>query len=963
MPASESPHNQLGPVDRFIDRHIGRSPADTAKMLATLGVDSLDQLIDETIPKSIRMSGELQLGEPRTETESMLDLKRLAAKNSVFRSYIGLGYYGTITPPVVLRTIFENPGWYTQYTPYQAEISQGRLEALLNFQTMVTDLTGLPVANASLLDEGTAAAEAMTLCRRMQPRRKDADLFLVADSVHPQTIEVVRTRATPLGIEVVVADPDQFAYSEHVFGVLLQHPATDGALLDLDTHCARAHEAGAMVVVATDLLSLTLLKPPGESGADVAVGCSQRFGVPLFFGGPHAGFMSATEDCLRKLPGRIIGMSKDTAGNPALRMALQTREQHIRRDRATSNICTAQVLLAVGASMYAVYHGPERLRAIAKKLHLQAGMLAGALSALGHTVRHDSFFDTLRVAPSSGDSNEILKRCEQHGINLRPYPDGDLGIALDETVGAQDLQDLFVCFGGQAGGFDLQTAPAARFELPPAMRRTSTFLEHPVFNSYSTEHEFLRYVKRLESRDLSLTTSMISLGSCTMKLSAAAQMYPISQPGFKDIHPFAPAGQTTGYHELMQDLAGWLAEITGFDSCSLQPNAGSQGEYAGLMTIRAYHHSRGDDNRDVCLIPASAHGTNPASAVLAGMRVVTVRCDERGNIDLTDLEKQAETHRDRLSAIMVTYPSTHGVFEESIRALCGIIHDRGGQVYLDGANMNAMVGLCRPGDLGADVCHLNLHKTFAIPHGGGGPGVGPICTARHLSPFLPGHPLVKTGGEQAVSAVSSAPFGSPGVLPITWAYIALLGASGLKEATRSAILNANYVAHRLDPHFPVLYRGQQGRIAHECIVDVREISSRSGIDIDDVAKRLMDYGYHSPTMSFPVAGTLMIEPTESESLRELDRFCDALISIRAEIRDVEEGRCEAHASVLKGAPHTARAVTRDVWDRSYGRELAAFPSPWSREHKFWPAVGRVDNVLGDRQPCCSWDPDFDQCES
>ncbi|MFH0944885.1 MAG: aminomethyl-transferring glycine dehydrogenase, partial [Planctomycetota bacterium] len=676
---------------------------------------------------------------------------------------------------------------------------------------------------------------------------------------------------------------------------------------------------------------------------------------PLFHGGPHAGFMAASEDCLRKLPGRIIGMSKDSAGNPALRMALQTREQHIRRDRATSNICTAQVLLAVAASMYAVYHGPERLRAIARKVHLQAGLLAGALSDLGHTLRHEAFFDTLRITPAKGDASKILARCERHGINLRLYPDGDLGVALDETVSEQDLRDLFVCFGGLEEGLDLESL--SLFDLPPAMRRTSPFLEHPVFNSYSTEHEFLRYVKRLESRDLSLTTSMISLGSCTMKLSAAAQMLPISLPGFKDIHPFAPSGQTTGYRQLMRDLEEWLAEITGLDSCSLQPNAGSQGEYAGLLTIRAYHHSRGDDGRDVCLIPASAHGTNPASAVLAGMRVVTVRCDGQGNIDLADLEKQADTHRDRLAAVMVTYPSTHGVFEESIRRLCAVVHERGGQVYLDGANMNAMVGLCRPGDLGADVCHLNLHKTFAIPHGGGGPGVGPICTAKHLSPFLPGHPVVKTGGEQAVSAVSSAPFGSPGVLPITWAYITLLGAAGLKEATRSAILNANYVAHRLDPHFPVLYRGQHGRIAHECIVDVRDVSSSSGIDIDDVAKRLMDYGYHSPTMSFPVAGTLMIEPTESESLRELDRFCDALISIRAEIRDVEEDRFEAHASVLKGAPHTARAVTQDSWDRAYGRELAAYPSAWTREHKFWPAVGRVDNVLGDRQPCCSWLPD------
>jgi len=942
------------PVDAFADRHMGKSSAELEHMLDTLSVESLDQLIDETTPEQIRMTGELDIPPARSEREVLEELRSLADQNQVHRSYIGLGYSGTITPPVILRSIFENPGWYTQYTPYQAEISQGRLEALFNFQTMVRDLTGLPIANASLLDEATAAAEAMTLCRRMQERRTEAVRFLVAEDCHPQTIDVVRTRAEPLGIEVRVEAPHRFEFGAEVFGALLQYPASDGALYDLAPLAERARAAGAMVVVASDLLALTLLKPPGELGADVVVGNSQRFGVPLFYGGPHAAFIATREDCLRKLPGRIIGLTKDNAGHPALRMALQTREQHIRRDRATSNICTAQVLLAVAASMYAVYHGPERLRLIAERVHRQACRLAEALRELGHTIRHAGFFDTLRVGPAPGERSAILARCERQRINLRVHDDGDLGVALDETVTALDLEDLRACFGGKSGGDSGSDPEPAAFELPGNLLRTSAFLEHPVFHRFQTEHEFLRYVKRLESRDLSLTTSMISLGSCTMKLNAAAQMIPVTWPGFKDIHPFAPPEQTPGYARLIEQLEGWLCQITGFEACSMQPNAGSQGEYTGLLTIRAYHHSRGEAHRNVCLIPVSAHGTNPASAVLAGLRVVVVACDDHGNIDLADLREKARRHERNLAALMVTYPSTHGVFETSIREICDAVHQHGGQVYLDGANLNAMVGLSRPGEIGADVCHLNLHKTFAIPHGGGGPGMGPICTAAHLSPFLPGHPLAHVGGKQAISAVSAAPYGSPGVLPITWAYIALLGAEGLKQATRYAILNANYVARRLDPHFPVLYRGARGRVAHECIVDLRELSHRSGIEIDDVAKRLMDYGFHAPTMSFPVAGTLMIEPTESESLEELDRFCDALIAIRGEIGEVEAGRVEASRSVLKGAPHTALAVLVEEWDRPYTREQAAFPSARTREHKFWPYVGRVDNVLGDRSPCCAW---------
>ncbi|MFG0316470.1 MAG: aminomethyl-transferring glycine dehydrogenase [Planctomycetota bacterium JB042] len=948
----------LAPTDVFRDRHLGPSPADRARMLESLGLGSIDELIDQAVPDSIRMEGTLDVPPARTEREVIEDLRRLSEKNRVFRSFLGLGYHGTVTPPVILRNVFENPGWYTQYTPYQAEIAQGRLEALLNFQTMVTGLTGTAVANSSLLDEATAAAEAMTLCRRVLDRDRDRHVFLVADHCHPQTIEVVKTRAAPLGYEVVVGDPAEFTFDEKVFGVLVQSPTTDGALFDVAPVCDRAHEVGALAVVATDLLALTLLKPPGECGADVVIGSSQRLGVPMWAGGPHAAFMATREEYQRKLPGRIVGVSRDSAGEPALRLALQTREQHIRRDRATSNICTAQVLLAVGASMFGVYHGPEGLTRIARRIHAQTSLLAAAVRELGHELVHDAWFDTLRVRPGGGrDAGSILEAARAREINLRPYADGTVGVTLDQTVEAGDLENLHAAFGGEEGALDAERRLAGISLDLGERARTTSFMTEPVFHAYRTEHELLRYMKRLENRDLSLAHSMISLGSCTMKLNATAEMIPISLRGFRNVHPFAPADQREGYRELIDRLEAWLCSITGFSACSMQPNAGSQGEYAGLLVIRAWHQSRGDADRDVCLIPTSAHGTNPASAVLAGMRVVAVKCDADGNIDLDDLRAKASQHEARLAAIMVTYPSTHGVFEGSIKEICSIVHQHGGQVYLDGANMNAMVGLCRPGDLGGDVCHLNLHKTFCIPHGGGGPGMGPICVAEHLAPFLPSHPVVECGGEDGIGAISAAPFGSPGILPISYAYIAMMGPDGLTEATKTAILAANYVAERLDASFPVLYRGANGRIAHECIVDLRAISKASHVDIDDVAKRLIDYGFHAPTMSWPVAGTLMIEPTESESLAELDRFCEAMIAIRGEIADVEAGRFDADASPLAGAPHTARAVATDAWDRPYSRETAAFPTEWTREAKFWPAVGRIDNVYGDKHLCCTWSPD------
>ena len=918
-------------------------------MLAFLGYDSLESLADAAVPASIRAERPLDLPEARSEFEALGDLHAILRKNRVFRSLIGLGYQDTITPPVILRNILENPGWYTAYTPYQAEIAQGRLEALLNYQTMVTDLTGLDVANASLLDEGTAAAEAMNLCLG---GAKGGRKFFVAETCHPQTIEVVRTRAEPLGIEVVTGDWRAFepAKAEGVFAVLLQYPDTFGAVNDYRAFIAAARAAGIKVILAADILALTVLVSPGELGADVAVGSTQRFGVPMGFGGPHAAYMACRDDLKRKMPGRLIGVSIDAQGQPAYRLSLQTREQHIRRDKATSNICTAQVLLAVLASMYAVYHGPEGLRAIADRIHHLTCCLARRLEAGGLEVVEKSFFDTL-VVRVPGRAREILDEAVAEGINLREI-DGDLiGIALDEKSSPREVAALLELFGldseATCEGEDSACA------LPEALRRTSPFLTHPVFHSYHSETEMLRYLKRLESKDLALNESMIPLGSCTMKLNATSEMIPVTWPEVGGLHPFAPLDQAEGYLEMFEELSAWLAETTGFAAVSLQPNAGSQGEYAGLLAIRRFHLSRGDAQRTVCLIPVSAHGTNPASAVMAGMKVVGVACDEQGNIDVADLEKKAAQNAPVLAALMVTYPSTHGVFEESIRRICEIIHGHGGQVYMDGANMNAQVGLTSPGLIGADVCHLNLHKTFCIPHGGGGPGVGPIGVAAHLVPFLPGHGSL---GESEQGAVAAAPWGSASINVISWMYIAMMGGEGLKEATMTAILNANYMAKRLDPYFPVLYKGANGLVAHECIIDLRGIQETSGVTVEDVAKRLMDYGYHAPTMSWPVGGTLMIEPTESESKAELDRFCDALISIHGEITAIANGSLSREDNPLKNAPHTARVVCADKWSHPYSREQAAFPDEFTRRHKFWPAVGRIDNVHGDRNLICTCAP-------
>ena len=934
--------------DAFVDRHVGPREADVRTMLERLGLDSLDALVDRTLPQSIRLDRDLALDPPRTEAEVLRDLEDLAGRNVVTRSYIGMGYHGSILPSVIRRNVLENPGWYTQYTPYQAEIAQGRLEALLNFQTMVLDLTGMEVTNASLLDEGTAVAEAVTLCRRVLDRAADGRAVLVSERCHPQTIEVLSARAEPLGIDVVVGDPFADDAGRPWFAAVLPYPTTDGEILDYGPLLDRLHERGAMGIIVADLLALTLLTPPGSFGADVVVGSAQRFGVPFGYGGPHAAFLATRDAHKRQVPGRIVGVSRDVHGHNAYRLALQTREQHIRRDKATSNICTAQVLLAVIASMYAVYHGPEGLLAIARRVAARTRGLAEALRRGGLGLRHEHFFDTIRVAPGPRSGRNVLEEARSRGIDLRLFENGDVGIALDETVGEEDLADVAACFGIEAA-----VETPSTVEFGERHGRTGTILDHPVFHRYRSETEMLRYLKRLENRDLSLTTSMIPLGSCTMKLNAAAEMFPISYPGFAALHPFAPAENAAGYAELFRRLERWLAELTGFHATSLMPNAGAQGEYAGLLVIRAYHHARGDRHRDVCLIPVSAHGTNPASAVMAGMRVVVVSCDAHGNIDLDDLRAKIAQHGDRLAALMVTYPSTHGVFEEAIREICGDVHAAGGQVYLDGANLNALVGLARPGDFGADVCHINLHKTFCIPHGGGGPGMGPICVAEHLTPFLPRHPLAKVGGPRGIGPVSAAPWGSAGILPIPYAYIAMMGAEGLKRASQVAILNANYIAHRLAPHFPLVYSGRNGLVAHECIVDLRPFKGSAGIDADDVAKRLMDYGFHAPTMSWPVAGTLMIEPTESESLEELDRFCDAMIGIRNEIREIEEGRADRERNVLKMAPHTAEVLLADSWDRPYSRQTAAFPEPWVRERKFWPAVSRIDNSWGDRHLVCA----------
>ncbi len=945
-------------TDAFQNRHVGPSEPEVREMLERLGVSSIDALIDEAIPGGIRLDRPLDLPEALSEHELLERARVLASKNEIYRSFIGMGYHDTVTPPVIQRNVLENPNWYTQYTPYQAEISQGRLEALLTFQTMVTDLTGLEIANASLLDEATAAAEAMMMLDRIA-RRERADVFFVSDACHPQTIEVVRARAVPIGVNVVVGDHRGFEFSDAVFGALVQYPATDGAVYDYGEFCRRAHAVDAHVVVAADLLALTLLTPPGAFGADVAVGSTQRFGVPLGYGGPHAAYFATREAFKRQIPGRIIGVSVDADGNPALRMALQTREQHIRRDKATSNICTAQVLPAIMAGMYAVYHGPAGLRAIGERVHGLTKVLALGLDRLGCALRHDRFFDTLRVDPGKIAAADVLAAARRACVNLRTYVDGSLGIALDETVSSDDLNTLFRLFGGDGNG-----VPAATLaqDVEPGydgpLTRTSAYLEHPVFNSYHSETEMMRYLQRLAARDLSLTTSMIPLGSCTMKLNAAAELMPITFPGFNRLHPFVPREQASGYRELIDELDAWLCEITGFAKTSFQPNSGASGEHTGLLVIEAYHRDRGEGHRDVCLIPESAHGTNPASATMAAMKVVVVKTDRHGNVDVDDLHAKAEKHRDELAALMITYPSTHGVFEKDVRKINRIVHEHGGQVYLDGANMNAQVGLCRPGDYGADVCHLNLHKTFCIPHGGGGPGMGPICVAEHLVPYLPAHPFGDEAPARpgAIGPVAAAPYSSASILVISWAYVALMGAAGLRRASEVAILNANYMMTRIEERYPVLYKGISGRCAHEFLVDLRPLKRDTGVSELDVAKRLMDYGYHAPTMSFPVAGTMMIEPTESETKAELDRFCEAMASIRDEIDEVGSGVADAVRNVLKNAPHTAAMVTSDAWDLPYGRERAAFPAPWSREHKFWPPVRRVDDAYGDRNLVCVCPP-------
>jgi glycine dehydrogenase len=936
--------------DHFVRRHIGPNAPETSAMLALLGHQNLDALIDAAVPKKIRLPKSLKLPAARSEHDALAELKRIASENKVFRSFIGQGYYGTITPPVIQRNVLENPGWYTQYTPYQAEISQGRLEALLNFQTMVTDLTAMDIANASMLDEATAAAEAMMMCHRFKAA-EGRNVFFVSENCHPQNIEVVRTRGEALGVQVLVGDHHTFAFSEKVFGVLVQYPDTFGTIHDFAPFIQQAHAAGAMVTVAADLLALTQLKPPGEFGADIAVGSAQRFGVPLGYGGPHAAFFATKDEFKRQMPGRIVGVSKDSRGKPALRLALGTREQHIRREKATSNICTAQALLANMASLYACYHGPEGLQQIAACVQALTNIFAQGLEKIGHQIASKNVFDTVRVTLKNTTATEVLKIAEQHRVNLRPLDEKSISVALDETTSAQDVALLWQIFNGDQAS-NLKVAdfqPNSKFEI-----RNSKFLQHQVFNRYHSETEMLRYIKRLESRDLSLTASMIPLGSCTMKLNAVSEMFPVSWPEFAKIHPFAPLAQARGYQILFQNLEDWLEECTRFAGISLQPNAGSQGEYAGLLVIRAYHESRGDKHRNVCLIPTSAHGTNPASAAMAGMKIVAVACDTNGNIDVADLHAKAEAHKNDLSCLMITYPSTHGVFEETIREICDIIHANGGQVYMDGANMNAQVGLTSPGFIGADVCHLNLHKTFCIPHGGGGPGVGPIGVAKHLVPFLPSHPvftgrLDEDHSKQHIGPVSAAPWGSASILPIPWMYIAMMGADGLTEATKFAILNANYISKRLENYFPTLYRAN-GLVAHECILDLRGFHATTA---EDVAKRLMDYGFHAPTLSWPVAGTLMVEPTESESKYELDRFCDAMIAIHAEMTAVENGTADAKNNLLKNAPHTADQIASDNWNRPYTRQQAAFPAKDLHDYKFWPHVSRVDNVFGDRNPVCS----------
>ncbi len=974
VPVNEPSSASLAPLDSFPRRHIGPSDGEIGRMLETIGAPSLEALVEQTIPEPIRLNApiDLQLGEgwSPSETLALARLREHASKNTIARSFIGMGYHGTLTPGVILRNVLENPGWYTQYTPYQAEIAQGRLEALVNFQTMIADLTGLPLAGASLLDEATAAAEAMAMVYAVNRRADDRPFFASRDC-HPQTLAVLQTRARHLGIDLVVDRLERLDFSQRTFaGVLVQYPATDGSVRDFEALISQAHEHGAMVVMASDPLSLALLKPPGEMGADIAVGSTQRFGVPMGAGGPHAAYIATHEQHARKMPGRIIGLSKDALGNPAFRMAIQTREQHIRRDKATSNICTAQALLAIVAGMYGVYHGPDGIRAIAQRVHDATRALASGLRARGHDAPSGGFFDTLRITPAGVSAEQIRDRAQQRNLNFRYFANGSIGITLDETVSTNDLGAILSVFDPSASLADEPAAVDADSlaEQTPGigsspLARTSAFMTHPVFNTHHSETEMLRYIFKLQGKDLSLAHSMIALGSCTMKLNATSEMAPISWPELAEIHPFAPADQLAGYGAMLDELERWLAVLTGFTATSLQPNAGAQGEYAGLLTIRAYHESRGEGSRDVCLIPTSAHGTNPASAIMAGCRVVPIACDDHGNIDIDDLRTKADTHKADLAAIMVTYPSTHGVFEQGIREICQIVHDAGGMVYMDGANLNAQLGLTTPGACGADVCHLNLHKTFCIPHGGGGPGMGPICVNDKLAPFLPGHPVSAprvsgTTGSQAIGPVSAAPYGSPLICAISWMYIVMMGAEGLTKATEVAILSANYMAKRLEGHFDVLFRGASGRVAHEFILDTRPFEKSAGIKADDIAKRLMDYGFHAPTMSWPVAGTLMIEPTESESLAELDRFCDAMIGIRNEIRAIEESRADKDDNVLRNAPHPMHAIGADDWSHPYSRSEAAFPeaAPWLKDSKFWPAVARIDNPYGDRNLFCTCPP-------
>jgi len=949
--------SELEHRDDFIRRHIGPGEPQIRDMLDGLGLDTLDALIDKTVPSSIRTDEPLKIGRNMTERGTLSYLRKMAGRNQVFVSMIGMGYYGTKLPSVILRNVMENPGWYTAYTPYQAEVSQGRMEALLNYQQMIIDLTGMEMANASLLDEGTAAAEAMSMSKRIS--KSKSNLFFVDRDTHPQTIDVILTRAKPLGVEVIVGEAETEFSEQDCFGILLQYPGSSGAVRDIRPIIYAAQEKKTIVTVASDLLALCVLTPPGEMGADIVVGSSQRFGVPMGYGGPHAAFFATKDKHKRSMPGRIIGVSVDSAGKPALRMALQTREQHIRRDKATSNICTAQVLLAVIAGLYATYHGPDGLRRIADKVHRMTQILAEGLERLGFKVVNDAFFDTLTVHVP-GQANRIAAKARESRINLRVIDNDHLGISFDETSRRRNLSTLWNVFSTNADkDLNIEEIDGDVEEcIPTELQRSSDYLTHSVFALYHSETEMMRYLRWLAAKDIALDRSMIPLGSCTMKLNSATEMIPVTWREFGAIHPFAPLDQTLGYQQLFEELEEMLCEATGFAAVSLQPNAGSQGEYAGLMTIAKYHENRGEGHRDVCLIPASAHGTNPASAAMAGMRVIVTECDDHGNVDVADLNAKAEEHKDNLAALMITYPSTHGVFEEAIIEICDIIHDNGGQVYMDGANLNAMIGLCRPGTFGPDVSHMNLHKTFCIPHGGGGPGIGPIGVGAHLAPYLPDSSQVDgvnpaARGGETIGAISSAPWGSASILPISWAYMFLMGGKGLKKATEVAILNANYIAHRLDPHFPVLYTGKNGMVAHECIIDLRPVKESSGISVDDVAKRLVDFGFHAPTMSFPVVDTLMIEPTESETKRELDRFCDAMIAIRQEIRDVEDGKVAADNNVLVNAPHTHHLLLEGDWPHPYSKEQAFFPLPGLREDKFWPPVGRVDNVYGDRNLVCS----------